>query len=407
MTVQRDTGSPARYEVDAYARKLRTRVLEVDSKEPWVTLADTILYPEGGGQPSDHGQVAGHDVVELARGDRGVRHLLSASASVAPGDEVEITLDWDRRFDHMQQHSAQHLLTALAHREAGHHTTSFHLGPSVSDIELDGPAMTEADLNRLEEMANEVVREARDIRIHRISRAEYESRTDIRTRGLPEDHRGDVRLIEIAGLDLTACGGTHVASTAELEGIKVLGGERMRGGTRVHWVAGARLRRRLAEHERRTQALRMSLGVGAEELVDAVAQRMDQLKAAQRDVRHLEEDLADALVAGFTAAQVPLVTRHFESGGGAFLKALASRFHQEVPGKVGFFSAGAGDGMAFVIVAGDGTGAPASVLGPAVAAALAGKGGGRDPFFQGKAPGPGGLDEGRTAILTLLEGETG
>ncbi|NNM31417.1 MAG: hypothetical protein HKO53_00030, partial [Gemmatimonadetes bacterium] len=97
-----DSGAPPRYEVDAYARSLTTRVLDVAQDEPWITLADTVLYPEGGGQPSDHGQVAGLGVVDLAVGEGGIRHLLSESVPARPGDEVEVTLDWDRRFDHMQ-----------------------------------------------------------------------------------------------------------------------------------------------------------------------------------------------------------------------------------------------------------------------------------------------------------------
>ena len=393
-----------KYETDAYAKSLTTRVVDVSAEGPWVTLADTVLYPEGGGQPSDHGRMGGIDVLEVARGPSGVRHRLSEPTSLQTGDEAEVVVDWNRRFDHMQQHSAQHLLTALIQQETGRSTTSFHLGQSTSDIELDGSPVSPDELDHLEEMANKVVGEAREVRVHRISQEEYDTRTDIRTRGLPDHHRGAVRLIEIAGLDLTACGGTHVASTAELGAVKLLGAESMRGGTRLHWVAGTRVRHRLAGHEARTQALRTSLGVPAEELVDSVAQRLEQLKTAQRDVRTLEEDLADALVAGFAARAAPLVTRHFDAGSGALLKALASRLAKEAPEKVGFFTAGAEDSLSFVIVAGEESGALASVLGPPVAEALGGKGGGRDPFFQGKAQNARCLEDGRTELLALLKG---
>ena len=384
--------SPPLYETDAYAKQVRTKVLDVSSGESWVTLADTVLYPEGGGQPSDHGDIEGVTVVELTRTAEGIRHTLAGPSPFRPGDEVEVTLDWSRRFDHMQQHTAQHLLTALAHRETGRRTTSFHLGATVSDIELEGAPVTADELERLEALANAAARAAHPVRTHRISKEEYESRNDIRTRGLPAHHSGDVRLVEIEALDLTACGGTHVASTAELGGIKVLGAEGMRGGTRVHWVAGNRLLSRLADHEDRAEALRGILRVGTEELGDAVAQRMEQLKTSQKEMRALEEDLADALVTGYSTGDANAVVRHFEGRSGAFIRTLAGRFAQSAPHRVAFFTAEEGDTVPFVIVAGATSGLAASDLGTRVASALGAKGGGREPFFQGKAPGPIDLD---------------
>lgn len=393
-----------RYEVDAYSRNIQSRVVEVADDGGWVTLADTVLYPEGGGQPSDHGSVAGIPVSGLARTPEGVKHTLHHPFPPGAGDEVDVTVDWPRRFDHMQQHTAQHLLTALAHGRLGRPTTSFHLGSSVSDIELDGPALTPQDLERLEDEVNQAIREARGVIVRRITREEYDARSDIRTRGLPDHHRGEVRLIEIEGLDLTACGGTHVASTAELEGVKLLGTEAMRGGARLYWVAGSRLRRRLGDHESRAEALRSALGVPTDQLVETACQRLDQLKEVQREARILEEELADALVSGFRRVPGRLVSQHFDSRDASFLKTLASRFAEGAGDKVGFFTASAGGSVPFVVVAGEPSGFSAEELGPAVASALDGRGGGRDPVFQGKAPNLDGRDAAR-ALLDRTVGE--
>ncbi|MDH3222246.1 MAG: hypothetical protein OEO23_00910 [Gemmatimonadota bacterium] len=391
-----------RYEIDAYTRSIRSRVVEVADDREWVILADTVLYPEGGGQPSDHGSLAGIPVSELARTPKGVRHSLSQPLPPGMADEVEVTVDWPRRFDHMQQHTAQHLLTAIAQERLGRPTTSFHLGASVSDIELDGPALTDGDLDQLEEEVNQAVREARGVNVQRVTREEYEARSDIRTRGLPDHHVGDVRLIEIEGLDLTACGGTHVASTAELEGVKLLGTEKMRGGARLYWVAGSRVRHRLGDHEARAEALRSALGVPTDELVETACQRLEQVKEVQREARILEEELADALVSAFRLDPGRLVSRHFESRGAGFLKSLASRFAEGAEGKVGFFTASAGGPVAFVVVAGEHSGFAASALGAEVASALGARGGGRDPIFQGKAPNLDGWDAARALLSRTM-----
>ncbi len=399
-TTQAEPSAPTpRYEIDSYARSIRSRVVEVADDREWVILEDTVLYPEGGGQPSDHGSLAGIPVSELTRTQVGVRHSLSRPLPPDADDQVEVTVDWPRRFDHMQQHTAQHLLTAVAQGRLGRPTTSFHLGSSVSDIELDGPALTGRDLAQLEDEVNQAVREARAVNVHRISREDYDDRSDIRTRGLPDHHLGEVRLIEIEGLDLTACGGTHVASTAELEGVKLLGTEKMRGGARLYWAAGSRMRRRLGDHETRVEALRSALGVPTDELVETACQRLEQLKEVQREVRILEEELADALVSAFRLDPGRLVSQHFERRGAAFLKTLASRFADGVAGKVGFFTASAGGTAAFVVVTGAGSGFSAAELGAGVASALDARGGGRDPVFQGKAPD---LD-GRDAAWALLD----
>ncbi len=138
------------YERDSYLRKLETEVVESgqEGSRSFVVLADTILYPEGGGQPSDRGWIGGVPVEEVRTVKGQVRHFL---AGPLPAGRVQVELDWTRRFDHMQQHTGQHLLTAVAHERFGWATTAFHMGANMSDIELDIAAITPDQLTMLED----------------------------------------------------------------------------------------------------------------------------------------------------------------------------------------------------------------------------------------------------------------
>ena len=271
------------YEREPYRTSLETRVVAsgADAGRPWAVLEDTILYPEGGGQPSDRGTLNGVAVLDVQKREGAIRHTLAAPVAEGPAD---IVLDWERRFDHMQQHTGQHLLSAVAQDRFAWETTAFHLGPDVSDVELAAPSLSPKDLARLEEAVAAEIRAARPVVPRRVSLEEFRT-LPVRTRGLPEGFTGDVRLVEIAGVDLNTCGGTHLANTAEIETIPLLWAESLRGGTRVFFAAGGRARRRLRRHEDRNAALRAALGASDEALLDAAKAKLDQLAEAERAVR--------------------------------------------------------------------------------------------------------------------------
>ena len=138
------------FEREPYLTELETSVLRVgeDGGRPYAVLADSILYPEGGGQPPDHGFLGEVAVIDVQKAGGEVRHYLAGPA--APG-QARLRLQWPRRFDHMQQHTGQHLLTAVARDRFGWETTAFHLGEEVSDIELDVAQVTPAEREQLEE----------------------------------------------------------------------------------------------------------------------------------------------------------------------------------------------------------------------------------------------------------------
>jgi Ser-tRNA(Ala) deacylase AlaX len=371
------------FDRDPYLKELDSDVLEVglEKDRPFALLEDTILYPEGGGQPADRGFLGSTEVVDVQKRNGEIRHYLAAP--VAAG-AVKVKLDWARRFDHMQQHTGQHLLTAVAQERFGWETTAFHLGEARCDIELAAPTISPDEMNRLEEAVAAEIRAGRAVAARHVQPEEYAS-LKVRSRGLPEGHRGEIRLVEIEGLDLNTCGGTHLRSTAELELMKLLGSEPIRGGTRLFFVAGGRARRRMGEHEGRNAALRTLLGAPDEELVASVAGKLEQLKAGERRSRALEEQLADALAKAWAADPAPVQDHHLEGQDGAFLGRVARALVVAAPGKR-LFLTGERDGQtAFVVAAGAQETVDLPALGATVAALLEGRGGGRAPIFQGKA----------------------
>ncbi|WP_243301025.1 alanyl-tRNA editing protein [Geothrix oryzisoli] len=373
------------YERDPYLDHLETRILRSGEGKgrPFVILEDTVFYPEGGGQPCDLGTVNGVAVLDVQKQADGIWHELASPLAEGP---ASLALDWARRFDHMQQHTGQHLLTAVAQDRFRWGTTAFHLGPRVCDIELDAPAISPGDLERLEEAVAAEIRARREISARWVSPEAY-GQEAVRSRGLPEGHTGDIRLVEIAGVDLNTCGGTHLRHTGEIEALKLLGTESIRGGTRLFYAAGGRMRHRLGSHEARNAALRTLLGAPDEDLVPALQIRLDQLLALERRHRKLEEELAEYQAAALAARPGPLVEAHLEGKDMAFLQKLARGILAADPAKAVFLTSDQGGQGLFLLSAGEDSRLEVPVAGKAVAALLGAKGGGSGKTFQGKAPG--------------------
>ncbi len=385
------------YDTDAYLTELATEILETGREEShfFAVTADTILYPEGGGQPCDRGTLGGSAVLDVQQVDGVIRHILERPVNLGP---AQMNLDWERRYDHMQQHTGQHLLTAVAADVFGWQTTAFHLGDRVSDIELDTPDLGADELRRLEEAVNSEIPAGRTIRARRVSRDEYDGLA-VRSRGLPDGHSGDIRLIEIEGLDLNTCGGTHVRSTAELGSLCLLETERLRGGTRVFFVAGGRVRRLLAEHEARAARLRHALDAPNDQLVDEAERREAQLRSLSKTLRNAMTDLAGFEAARLASETHAVIAAHWEDRDMPFLQAVARDLVIHSPQVVALLTAGADDDGVFLLTGGPDAGLEVSALGPALAEVLGGRGGGRGSVFQGKATR---LDR-RKEALGLLE----
>jgi alanyl-tRNA synthetase len=306
----------------------------------------------------------------------------------------------------MQQHTGQHLLTAVAQDRFGWATAAFHLGPELCDIELNSPQITPQQRHGLEEAVMDEIVAARSVTVSWVTQEEYKA-LNVRSRGLPEGHLGDVRLVEIEGLDVNTCGGTHLASTSELGCVKLIGAEPAPGGTRLFFVFGKRVLDRLEAHEQRSHALRTLLGRPDDGLVAAVEQRLSFQKDLERSLRNADDELAALHAKSLAAEAGVLLARHFEDKDAAFLQKVIRPLLDADAGRTVFLTAEKDGGAFFALVAGSDCGADVPKLGREVAAILNGKGGGSGRQFQGKFTDLGRLGDARTALEAAVKGING
>ncbi len=389
------------YYADAYTTGFTARVVERLSVEgqPAVVLDRTYFYPTGGGQPHDAGTIAGVEVVgaQAREPDGAVLHLLAGEIAA---DEVTCQVDWPRRFDFMQQHTGQHILTRAFEQVAGAQTVSFHLSPESVTIDLDQASIPSETLAQVEDLANQVIVENRPVTVRLVDAAQAEG---VRVRLTPDHlHTGGLRVVTVEDFDATACGGTHVARTGEIGLLKLLKLESYKGGSRVEFCCGGRALRDYRQKHAILGQLAADLTVGYWEVGDAVARLRDELQAAQRALkaagRQLVAHEAGRLLAGAaTRAGVRVVKAVLDGLYADQARELASRLAQE-PATLVLLGA---PGEKAQIVLARSPDLPPD-LNPALQAALralgGGRGGGRPEFCQG-----GGLPAGPDQVAAALD----
>uniref|UniRef100_A0A0P6J475 Alanyl-tRNA editing protein Aarsd1 n=1 Tax=Heterocephalus glaber TaxID=10181 RepID=A0A0P6J475_HETGA len=346
-----------------------------------VVLEDTLLFPEGGGQPDDRGMIDNVPVLRVTR--RGAEADHFTETPLAPGSRVQVHVDWERRFDHMQQHSGQHLITAVAEHLFGLKTTSWELGRLQSVIELDSPSVTAEQVAAIEQSVNEKIRARLPVSVRELSPDDPEVE-QVRGRGLPDDHVGPVRVVTIEGVDANMCCGTHVSNLSDLQVIKVLGIEKgKKNKTNLLFLAGHRVLKWVARSHANEKALTALLKCGAEDHVQVVTKLQSSVKLLQKNNLNLLRDLAVHVAR--TLRDSPdwggVVALHRKEGDSEFMNIVANEIGAE--DTLLFLTVGDEKGPGLFLLAGP----PEAVetLGPRVAEVLEGKGVGKKGRFQGKA----------------------
>ena len=301
-----------------------------------LSLDRTAFYPASGGQPFDTGvlRTSGASAFEIPveqveEDEQGVvGHFVRKPLSV--GAKVEGQIDWRRRFDHMQQHTGQHLLSAVFQRELEVATVSFHLGEKISTIDLTCANLAGHSLERVERIANEIIGEDRAVTTRYVSRAEADALLAWgEIRKLP-DRPGSIRLIEIADCDLNACGGTHVRSTGQIGGLQVRGVEKVSRGVRVEFLCGLRAIRAARANATILDETAALLSIGIPELPATVGRLLADGKAAAKERQKLREELA-VFHAGKLVLEEPvsgglrLLVREWKDRDRDYVRLLASR----------------------------------------------------------------------------------
>ena len=345
-----------------------------------VVLDQTAFYPTSGGQPFDTGRLGETRVVDVIDRDDGtIAHVVEHG--LAPGAVVHGEIDWSRRFDHMQQHTGQHVLSAAFDRLHQVRTVSFHLGGDSSTIDL-AREVSPAEIEGAERLADQIVWEDRPVGI-RFATPEEASRLPLRKE---PTRTGPLRLIEVPDFDLSACGGTHVPRTGMIGIIAVTAWERYKGATRVSFACGGRA---LASHRMLrdvvTSATRV-LTVAPADLGAALERMRGEAKDQTRAVRALQEEVAGHRAATFRAEAETIgplrgVLRAVPGWDAAALKTLGAAI-VSVPGLVAVL-VGDGRPVPVVIARSADVSLDASAWMRRATTELGGRGGGRPELSQG------------------------
>jgi alanyl-tRNA synthetase len=367
------------YYTDAYCQAFDARVVRAfdHGGRPAVTLDRTAFYPTSGGQPFDVGALGDAAVVDVVDVEGDVVHVLSSP--LPEGAAVRGLIDWARRFDHMQQHTGQHVLSAALVRVCNAATVSFHLGSDASTIDLS-TVVAPADVERAVDEANRIVWADHEVAIRFASEEE--------ARALPlrkeSARQGELRLVEVPGFDLSACGGTHVARTGAIGVIAVTGTEKFKGGLRLTFVCGGRAVRALRQlRDAVTGSLRV-LSVLPQELPAAVEKLQTDSKQLRKTIAGLQASLAvheaDRLLSGLQQGERRVIAEIYEDWDAAGLKTIASSLIARDP--VAVVLVAGGPSATVVVACAPSLGLDANAVVRRLAERFGGRGGGRADMAQ-------------------------
>jgi alanyl-tRNA synthetase len=372
------------YYEDAYRTEFTATVVETRrSKRGFEVILDqTCFYPEGGGQPGDRGSLGEATVLDTRKGEKGeILHITDSD----PGEgTLTGRVDWSHRFEYMQQHTGQHILSGALYRR-GHNTVSVHQGSDFTTIEVDSPSIGDGELSEIEEEANGVIRENLKVRDFEVEESElhrYELRRSPKVSGM-------IRLVEIEGWDLVACGGIHTSSAGEVGLVHAVRRERIRGNCRIYWKIG----RRAYEDYRLKTALTNELMDRLSAQPPAIPERVAKLEAEAKDQEYRKHQLEGAYSRLFLEARL--------SGDQPALPVVVETLPQEA--EVSLLQqivqdASQLEAIALLLFLPDGDGGyrwgltvkgtrqfPQDALRTELLPAMEAKGGGKPPLWQGKA----------------------
>jgi len=398
------------YYQDSFLYNFDAQVSSVlETPRPAVILDRTAFYPTSGGQIHDTGWLVSgdekHRVTEVIDTEDGhVVHYLEAPLNdVKPGTRVHGEIDPTRRRDHMQQHSAQHVLSAAFVRLFKMPTVSFHMADDYCSIDLDTPSLTKDQIESAERLANEIVLENRPVDIRFVTHDEAEK---LGLRKLPPTERDQLRLIDIHDFDLTACGGTHVANTGQIGAILLRKTEKVRQGHRVEFVAGQRA---VATARRDFSTLTETAALFSAHIYDVTQQArksLDEIKTLRKQREQSLDELAAAQAAALLA-ETPeshgckLIVRTFSDLDLNFLKLLAQKITRQSAAIALLASESPQPALVFAQSAGQSH--DMGALLKQTLHKLGGRGGGSKDLAQGGAPSSEGLNAALAAAAQSLK----
>lgn len=373
------------YYQDPYIKSFTTLLKEQQKDEHgrvYAILEKTAFYPTGGGQPYDTGTLNGIKVIDVEEIDGEIRHYLEKPFN-EPGEMIG-EIDWERRFDHMQQHAGQHILSAAFEEQFGFATVSFHLGNEVLTIDLDIEELTDEQAQTAEDLANRIILENRSIETKWVTTDELSSYRLRKQLSVTEN----IRLVIIPDFDYNGCGGTHPHSTGEVRAIKILDWEKQRKKIRVHFVCGNRVLNQLHQKQKEIKRLTSILNAPEENLADSAKKLSEDKKTLEKSIEELKEQLVvyeakDLLSNGKSSSNGLMISKQFKNRPIQEVQKLARAVTVQSEDAVVFFVNDAEEKLQFVCAKGKTPNGSMKEITNKLLPLINGKGGGNDLFAQG------------------------
>ena len=362
------------YYEDCHLSRFRAKVTGCEQCEKGyeILLDATAFYPEGGGQACDLGSLGGASVLDVREREDVVVHLCDAPLEI--GTEVEGVIDYDRRFDLMQQHTGEHIVSGIIHRRYGFHNVGFHMGSEMIEIDFDG-MVPAGDLPAIEQEANSALWQNLEVRCwypaeEELPHIQYRSK-----RALP----WPVRIVQVPGFDSCACCGTHVAKTGEVGLVKLFSVVPLRGGCRIEMSCGRRALMLLNRAFEQNRQVSQAFSAVWSETGDAAKRMNEALSAEKYRAAQLQKRIFATIAQGYENSGNVL---HFEPAlESVEIRMLADAIGQVCRGRAAVFSGTEEEGYAFAMVDHS---ADLRAFGKEMTAALHGRGGGKPNFQQGR-----------------------
>jgi len=352
---------------------------------PVICLDRTAFYPTSGGQSHDVGTINGiavRDVWSDAEGN--IWHLLEQPLDAT---EVQGSINWDVRFDHMQQHTGQHLLSAAFLRLLQANTLSVHMGAAINTVDFDLPQLSWEEAFRVEEEVNRIIQENRRVTIALVGE---DTLADFNLRREPQV-RGVIRIVQVEGYDVSPCGGTHTPYTGQIGLGKLTAIERYKGGVRVTFLCGARALRDYRHALQVLQKLGAQLNVGSDDCPDAVARLLEDNRLLRRSQQQTQQAFAEMEAqllwqATSISKGARRIVKHWEARSFSEIQALARQL-QGLPNTAAFLMITEGDSLRLICTRShDLEKMDANACMRAALGQLGGRGGGTSTLAQGGAP---------------------
>jgi len=313
------------YEDDVYLKKSDCKIIdivEIDGRS-FIETDKTVFFPEGGGQPSDIGVIGESEIDDVIEKDGKLLHRAKLLVGLSVGRNTNMSINWDRRLDNMQQHCGEHILSGIFMSEYNAVNKGFHMGDEVVTIDVDIKEMTKAMMDKVEDMANAAIYDNAEIIIHKSLTKEEAEKFNVRKETKVDE---DIRMVEVKGIDIVACCGSHPSRTGEVGMIKVLKFEKYKSITRIHFVCGVRaLKNFRAKHDLLTK-VNQKYSADETTLLERLKTEDDKLKKAKGELNKLSklvnESKAEKILAN---SETNMIVEKIENTSAEDLMSIAKR----------------------------------------------------------------------------------